>query len=226
MRINQTMGDGPYGLPFMKFTLTYEGYLPSNGSTHDKWRIRNEFHPQLVELWEIHRGLKDMHHRRYIHESGAWLIDHHHSKGEAPQPVPPPDKAHEYVDVLAPVTVGGRQFMPLVRNTLALNCGLKIQFLRKEEPGRVIQQGDLDNRLKTLFDALSMPDAQQIVPDTATADPIHCLLENDGLIAGVAIETHRLLNRPNTTHREVHLLIEVDVRVTQSRFYNQPFLGD
>jgi hypothetical protein len=35
---------------------------------------------------------------------------------------------------------------------------LKITLLRPEEPGAIIlQSGDIDNRLKTLFDALSVP---------------------------------------------------------------------
>jgi len=36
---------GPWGLPLMKFNLTYEGSLPSSGNkpkNEDKWRIRRE----------------------------------------------------------------------------------------------------------------------------------------------------------------------------------------
>jgi hypothetical protein len=34
---------------------------------------------------------------------------------------------------------------------------LNILFLRADIPGKVVQSGDIDNRLKTLFDALRMP---------------------------------------------------------------------
>ena len=98
--------------------------------------------------------------------------------------------------------------------------------LRKEEPGKVYQAGDLDNRLKTLFDALAVPKDEQVVSDQTIVDPIYCLLEDDALIANCTIETHRLLSRPLASKYAVILLIEVDVRVIQPRQYNQPFLGD
>ena len=57
---------------------------------------------------------------------------------------------------------------------MALTCGLKILFLRKEGPGKLILQGgDIDNRLKTLLDALKMPsDLSEIVKDATIDDPI------------------------------------------------------
>ena len=45
--------DGPYGPSLMKFTLTYDGELKSNGKPRDKWKIRNHLSPQLEELWKI-----------------------------------------------------------------------------------------------------------------------------------------------------------------------------
>jgi len=210
----------------MKFVLTYDGELPSNGDYRKKWEIRKHFHPQLQELWQTHPSLHDMQYRRYVHQSGQMMMETHHTVAGPAMKRPPEDKMHEYRDVQGPILRGDREFLPIVRSDLALVCGLKIQFLRKEAPGRLIQEGDLDNRLKTLFDALSAPDQQQIVPDTTIEGPIYCLMENDALIAGVTIETQRLLTRPNSSIREVHLVIEVDVRVTQARYYNHPFLGD
>jgi hypothetical protein len=99
-------------------------------------------------------------------------------------------------------------------------------FLRKESPGKIYQGGDLDNRLKTLFDALAIPNVDQIIRGDDFESPIYCLLEDDSLIASLSVETHRLLSQPNASDHEVRLLIEVDVRVTNSRFYNQAFLGD
>src|SRR5947209_8395436 len=46
----------------------------------------------------------------------------------------------------------------LVREKLSLVCDLDILFLRRENPGQLISHGgDLDNRIKVLFDALRMP---------------------------------------------------------------------
>lgn len=44
----------------MKFKLTFEGELPSSGNSPkpaDVWRIRNELHPQLADLWNTHPTL-------------------------------------------------------------------------------------------------------------------------------------------------------------------------
>jgi hypothetical protein len=217
-------GYGVFGTPIMKFTLTFDGELPSNGKVRDKWEIRKQFHPQLQELWRVHSATQEIVRHRRIPAQAPYLpVRRHHS-------APPYELrgayAGETIDLCEEVEKGGRKFLPLVRERLGLRCGLKITFLRKEEPGRVYQGGDMDNRLKTLFDALSVPTAEQVANDPTIEDPIYCLLEDDGLIAGLNIETHRLLSRPNSTKHEVHLLVEVDVRVTHPRAYNEPFLGD
>lgn len=198
---------GPTGLNLMKFTLTYEGELRSNDARR-KWEIRKHFHPQLAELWRVSPALQQLQDRNMVGPSV------HHSDGT------------ETVDICAPIERGGRRFIPLVRESLAVKCGLKIIFLRKEEPGRVYQGGDLDNRIKTLLDALSMPEAAQVRADESISDPIYCLMEDDRLLMNLAVETHRLLTRPNASEHEVHLLIEVDVRVTLARIYNQVLLGE
>jgi hypothetical protein len=99
-------------------------------------------------------------------------------------------------------------------------------FLRKEDAGRVYQGGDLDNRLKTLFDALAVPPLDQAISDQSISDPIYCLLEDDALIMGINVQTHRLLARPNVDKSNVLLVIDVDVRVVRLRGYNVMFVGD
>jgi hypothetical protein len=213
----------------MKFTLTYDGDLRSNDDYRRKWAIRSQLHPQLRELWEINPALRSVMRQRYVPAKGGWLFwaSHHEEDQEGSGPKEPEmADLGETRDLCEPMTVKGRQFFPLVRNSLALRCGLKIMFLRKEPPGRVYQGGDIDNRLKTLFDALSMPKPEQMMEDASIEDPIYCLLEDDGLISKLEVETHQLLSRPNASKHEVHLVIEVDVRVIDSRAYNQAFLGD
>ena len=203
----------------MKF---YEGELRSNGRPATKWEIRKYFHSQLSELWKIDPALAQVRKYRRIPRGGYMMIEQHHSMNEVP--VAPVNG--DAVDLLEPIVRGGREFLPLIRNSLGLRCGLKIAFMRKEEPGRLYQGGDMDNRLKTLFDALSVPNPDQIIEDSSVADPIYCLLEDDGLISQLDVDTHRLLTKPNSSKHEVHLLIEVDVRVAHARQYNQPFLDD
>src|SRR6266702_3444818 len=81
-------GPGVFGVPFMKFTLTYDGSLPSSGNrakVEEKWAIRCKFHPQLKDLWDNHPALhsvwEDRHFPKY---GGASVRQTHH---EHPGPV-------------------------------------------------------------------------------------------------------------------------------------------
>jgi len=69
--------------------------------------------------------------------------------------------------------------------------------LRNDAPGALIRSGDLDNRIKTVFDALRMPtNVDELGGYDAPAeeeDPFYCLLEDDYLITHLSVETDRLL---------------------------------
>ena len=224
MRTHIQHGEGPCGLPLMKFTLTYEGELKSNDKPKSKWEIRKQIHPQLNELWSTNPTLKQVRRGRRIPKDGYFQLEAHHSLPQAE--LHSPIRENE-IDLCAPVVRGGRQFWPLIRESYALTCALRILFLRAEEPGRIYQGGDIDNRLKTLLDALAVPrDDTHVIADASLDDPIYCLLEDDALIIGLDIATHRLLAPKSVSKHEVKLIIEVDVRVSQSRIYNHPFLGD
>jgi hypothetical protein len=91
--------------------------------------IRRALHPQLRELW-THPPLDS-------HAEG-WLSDD-----------PDPNE-------LSVVThVGAFRCAPLVCEPLKLFAELDVVLLRPTTPGALIRQGgDIDNQLKTLFDAL------------------------------------------------------------------------
>jgi hypothetical protein len=219
----------------MKFTLVYDGDLPSagNGSrkTAEKAAIRRAFHPQLLELASVNPVLRGALQHSTIPATGQFTVTqkHHSLSEEAPYGIAASAqvKAMPTRDLYAPIQVGDRRFLPIVRESMALVCFLNILFLRKEEPGAlVLQGGDLDNRIKTLFDALRMPTADEAKPEPDGFDPMYCLLESDALITGFKLESARLLSRQNSSVHEVRLVIECDVRVTHSRFYNLAFLAD
>jgi len=134
----------PFGLPIMKFTLTYDGELSSNGRPPKKWDIRAHISPQLEELWQIHPVLTRVFRQRYVPLWGGLVTEHHHSQDEEmlPRPSVGADVPNS-INVCEPIQAGGWTFVPLVRNSLALQCALKITFLRKEQPGKVYQGGDL-----------------------------------------------------------------------------------
>ncbi len=91
----------------------------------------------------------------------------------------------------------GFRFVPLINEQQALYCSLDILFLRRDAPGNlVISGGDLDNRIKTLFDAFRITKNKEelgsATPDP-DEDPFFVLLEDDSMITEIKITTDRLL---------------------------------
>jgi hypothetical protein len=210
----------------MRFTLTYDGELGSSGNSpkpEEKWQIRRALHPQLAELWQTHPVLSRLAYVAIPQSGGFWTVEQHHKEPFAPRPNNPGDRA-----LCGPIEVGGAKFIPLVRDSMASICHLQILFLRKEAPGKLIKQaGDLDNRIKTLFDALRMPNLDEMRLINGPIDePFYCLLEDDTLISGFEVNSGYLLSRPGANLKDVHLVIEVIIKVTHVRSYNLPLLGD
>ena len=91
----------------------------------------------------------------------------------------------------------GFRFVPIARRENGFTCSLDILFLRRGHPGELIADGgDIDNRIKVLFDSLKIPRECQEIPDERPAegeDPFFCLMEDDSLITSVKITTDRLL---------------------------------
>ncbi len=179
----------------MEFRLTYRGRLPANGSVVEKQAIRRVFHGQLAELWrrEPLRSLAD--------PKGNNVLS----------PVPAPGQ----ISLIFPL--GPFQFTPLVTQRLNLICRLNILFLRPQDPGILIGHGgDLDNRLKTLLDALRIPQDPPEIPKgdqpRASETPFFCLLEDDALIADLSVTTDRLLEPSDP--QDVSLVIHVWMRAT------------
>lgn len=216
----------------MKFTITYDGELPSAGNRNsrvaEKWDIRKAIHPQLVELWTTNTELQRLAVRQVpLDTGGYWAVETHHLFTTAPS-TGTFEKIEGYYHLCAPIAVRGLNCIPLVRESLALACGLDILFLRKEEPGKLISQGgDIDNRLKTLFDALRMPTPDDFNgSEGELPNDLYCLLESDSLINDFSVRTARLLTRPGASASEVRLVIDVTVRVMQVRTYNMSLLSD
>lgn len=167
----------------MEFRLTYEGTLlgatPNNKRSGHKHEIRKVFHKQLLRFWQTHPYLKEAFHA-------------HPFIGRTQ-----PEKKL-FVHLAEQYTRLGYSFVPLVTADLSLLCRVDILLLRPTMPGQVIiQSGDLDNRLKTIFDALRIPNNKDELggynEPTADEIPFCSLLEDDKLISHVSIETDVLL---------------------------------
>src|SRR6187397_3050423 len=153
----------------MRFRLVYRGPLPASANSSKKpddvRRIRDQFHPQLELLWKTHSALKRLRYTARVPTRTGYI-----SIDDSPFDVefdPATPMQAGYVDLIEPIKQGERSYIPLVRKSLDLMCSLDILFLRQEQPGSLILQGgDLDGRIKTLFDGLRMP-----TPDVAANYP-------------------------------------------------------
>ncbi len=190
----------------MEFTLYYRGELKSNGSPKDKHNIRNSLSPQLELLWSLDPLVRC---KDYIKP----LSDESRTKNE---------------NLCLIEEVGDHYFAAFISEKLFLNAELVITMLRPQAPGNIIMQsGDIDNRLKTLFDALSVPAQENQIPNNIAINnpnnPIYCLLQDDRLISSVHVKTDRLLD-PNATEKEVVLLIHIKTKVTKHIWANTTFI--
>ncbi len=97
-------------------------------------------------------------------------------------------------------------------------------LLRIDQPGASIWSGDVDNRLKTLIDALTLPKANdgyaELSPDRYE-DPFFCLLEDDSLLSRISVETDRLLDFPNDSDQSfAQVMVTVSIRPNTLTFAN------
>jgi hypothetical protein len=164
-------------------------------------------HPQLKELWQAHPALVG--NDQFVTRStGVAKVD-----GQA--------------ELLK--EVGGYDFATLVHPYLRLYAELDILVLRPEAPGAIISHfGDIDNQLKTLFDALRRPVDASEVPKSwkpgSDENPLHCLLEDDKLITHVSVETDRLLI-PGADPKDVVVTIRATIKGFTATWGNLGLIG-
>jgi hypothetical protein len=113
-------------------------------------------------------------------------------------------------------TIGKYKFFPLTSSARNEVAELQITLLRPHHgPGYIIGEGgDIDNRLKTLFDSLRMPRTPDEIPGNdhlgEDEDPFFCLLEDDILITRLSVQADRLLE-PCISRSCVKLIIAVSI---------------
>lgn len=191
---------------FSEFTLYYRGPLKANAGPTEKHAIRVCLHAQLRDLWE-HKPLSGM---------KAKLLD----ASRSPE-VPPGGNNLLF-------GVGGHQFGCIVSSRLNATAALDITLIRPEAPGSLLaQSGDIDSRLKTLLDALTIPPHPNALPPgfspTPDQKPFFCLLQDDGLVTSLAVRTHRWLNPDAVSRSEVVLVIPVETEIHTTTFENIDF---
>ncbi len=193
---------------YMRFHLTYEGLMLASNKTKTradhKQDVRKYFHKQLKKLWEIQPFLSKA---RLGHFAPLISIE---------QDVPAIEGLAERY------RRGNYKFVPLVIADTSLLCSLDVVFLRPDIPGSIIKSGDIDGRLKTLFDGLTMPGNTSELGKYDTPgegeEPFFCLLGNDKLISRFSVETDTLLEptkeglEKNDFINDVRLVIDVRIQ--------------
>ena len=186
----------------MRLVLHYRVPLRANGSPAHKHDLRQIFHAQLKKLW----GQKPL--------------------TETPKLLQPrnKDRRGDY-SLLRPLD--SFTFVSLITHEMDVVAELTITLLRPELPGGLLTQGgDIDNRLKTLFDALTIPRHSNALPSGAVPQSdqtlFFCLLEDDNLVTAVSVRTEQLLE-PDIDSTLVDASIHVLTRTTRPTMGNAPF---
>jgi len=117
-------------------------------------------------------------------------------------------------------TRGSTVFYPVVSGRIWTIAELDILMLRPGNPGSIWEGGgDIDNRLKTLFDSLKVPDSNVAHLHDGQGH-VFCLLQDDKLITRVSVETDRLLDPDPEKRNEVLLVVQVHVLASSGRNCN------
>jgi hypothetical protein len=227
----------------MRFKLTYAGSLlshkPLDQYSKDvrawhKHEIRRRFHPQLEQFWCENHFLNTMktnpdagHNHGKTMDEEAWKVSSYST------PMREALKSR-YQDNYHPGFEYG--WVPLAREEYALAVSLRILCLRRDGPGAVGAGRDIDNRIKTLIDALTLPtkgqgcprtrDGQDLPPGDNEKPYFYVLLANDKLVDHLEVETDTALelNPDNPADEDfVRLVISVEIRPTMVNAFNLNF---
>lgn len=204
----------------MEFRLLYQGELlaASRNDTRAKHKheLRRSFHLQLRRLWSLNANL-----REYVLRKS--LKSH------------PEGRTNEERFELGIRAIGkewsraGYDLVPLVLPEFALRCSLDILLLRPEDDKFIFERGDIDGQIKTLFDALRIPDHSSetggALPD-ADEKPLFCLLQNDKLISEVKVTADQMLLLPGTREpkaNDAFVVIHVKLNHKVARTFDDYF---
>lgn len=188
----------------VEFRLLYEGELLPSGTSKtrapEKHLIRRAFHPQLRRLWFVHPRLRQLGESIGTSVYGNEISSAFSKEIESVPKLSTDEairKAFEYMG--KNWARNGYRFVPLVTENLSLRCALDILLLRPGDEKYIFQQGDIDAQVKTLFDALKVPQnfaEAGSSPPQEDETPFFCLLEDDRLISEVRVLSDQLLLLP------------------------------
>ena len=209
-----------FGNDPVQFRLTYSGPLFASTNrdpqANHKQQLRKHFHRQLKRLWQAFPHLQEPE-TRFPDEvviARNW------------DSLPP--KRAEYL--ANEFQYNGYRYVPLVTKDLVLACAVDILFLRPDTPGGVVKGGDIDNRIKTLFDGLKIATQRHELGEYLTPDddenPFFCLVEDDSLISSISVETDMVLEPIGGVPQknDARLVITITLKPTRLTWANMGFV--
>jgi hypothetical protein len=184
----------------MEFYLHYDGPLKSNDGAKGKHAIRSILSRQLKSICTSSPFLP------------AFEQDFKGTRSEG--------------NTVMFKDLGGKRFWFLVNGSLSTVVDLSITLLAPNQSGStIVQGGDIDNRIKTLFDALRIPQNSGEVPADDNFDysdkGMFCLLEDDRLINSVTIRTFQ--DHAPANDKSCRVLLHVTTRITAALWGNLYF---
>jgi hypothetical protein len=203
----------------MDFLLRYRGELPAHKQcAEEKNAIRSRLHLQLFHMSQaqpLMGGVFDPKIETAKMVGRRMNVDHLRKPAfDTAAPTLGPN-------LFFRVAVGDYFFIPLVSRPHELVCESEIRWLRRERAGSLVQEGgDLDNRLKNLFDSLRMPHSPDELKGLSSGfrgQNMLCLLEDDALITKFSIDTHRIwepLDLGDLADGVNETDVQIDMRVT------------
>lgn len=185
----------------MKFSLNYYGPIKSAGDAKSKHSIRMQLHNQMKSICTS---------PPFDHVLKSTNEEHEEGKSK------PLYKNY-----------GTKRFNFLVSEYLKTVVDLEIFLLLPQKVGAIVTNGgDIDNRIKTLFDALRIPASNSEIPSSDSfeygSDGMYCLLEDDKLIEKVTISAYQ--DHSATDDQQVKAIIIVNTRITAGLWGNLNFI--
>jgi hypothetical protein len=161
------------GGKMLEFRLVYQGLLHGEDDSKHKHAIRQYFHKQLVKLWQVKHPLKPRGESAFQTDTDGSIVN------------------KTGIEMVA--ADYQNKFVPIVTSKLALTCSLDMLILRPDH-FPIIKSGDLDNRVKTMLDALRIPKVNEY--QDGDENPLYCLLEDDKLVAELRVTADLLMAPP------------------------------
>jgi hypothetical protein len=186
----------------LEFRLLYQGELMPSGNRGrpaEKHAIRRVFHPQLRRLWSVKPNLKMWTFQWFNKapiEAAQAINNKYQGDGEAILQ----GRLRLGIETMGKYYAkAGYELAPLVIPEFALQCSIDILLLRPGDRVVLSEQGDLDGQVRTIVDALRMPDNPGETGNAIPTDdekPLFCLLQNDKLISEIKVTADELLQLP------------------------------